>query len=74
VGGIAGGASSVARHSMPRSRLVVADWLESMMVVVTPLGTLLTALLFPTLDAHVIDLLRSLAPDDWDRQTIEGHD
>ena len=39
------------------------------MADVTP-GPLLTAHLFPTLDAHLIDLLRSLAPDDWERQTI----
>jgi uncharacterized protein (TIGR03083 family) len=40
------------------------------MADVTPLGPLLTAHLFPALDAHLIDLLRSLAPDDWERQTI----
>ena len=40
------------------------------MADVTPLGPLLTAHLFPTLDARLIDLLRSLAPDDWERQTI----
>jgi len=39
------------------------------MAVVTP-GPLLTAHLFPALDAHLIDLLRSLTPDDWERQTI----
>jgi uncharacterized protein (TIGR03083 family) len=37
---------------------------------VTPPGPLLTAHLFPTLDGQLIDLLRSLAPDDWERQTI----
>ena len=40
------------------------------MVDVTPPGPLLTAHLFPTLDAQLIDLLRSLAPDDWERPTI----
>lgn len=40
------------------------------MADVTPPGPLLTAHLFPTLDAQLIDLLRSLAPDDWERQTI----
>jgi uncharacterized protein (TIGR03083 family) len=40
------------------------------MADVTPLGPLLTAHLFPTLDARLIDLLRSLAADDWQRQTI----
>ena len=40
------------------------------MADVTPLGPLLTAHLFPTLDARLIDLLRSLTPDDWQRQTI----
>jgi uncharacterized protein (TIGR03083 family) len=40
------------------------------MADVTPPGPLLTAHLFPTLDAHLIDLLRSLTPDDWERQTI----
>jgi uncharacterized protein (TIGR03083 family) len=37
---------------------------------VTPPGPLLTAHLFPTLDGQLIDLLRSLASVDWDRQTI----
>jgi uncharacterized protein (TIGR03083 family) len=40
------------------------------MADVTPPGPILTAHLFPTLDAHLIALLRSLAPDDWGRQTI----
>ena len=44
--------------------------LESSMADVTPLGPLLTAHLFPTLDARLIDLLRSLTPDDWERQTV----
>jgi uncharacterized protein (TIGR03083 family) len=37
---------------------------------VTPPGPLLTAHLFPKLDGQLIDLLRSLAPEDWERQTI----
>ena len=40
------------------------------MADVTPLGPLLTAHLFPTLDARLIDLLRSLTHEDWERQTI----
>jgi uncharacterized protein (TIGR03083 family) len=40
------------------------------MADVTPPGPLLTAHLFPTLDARLIDLLRSLTPEDWERQTI----
>jgi uncharacterized protein (TIGR03083 family) len=40
------------------------------MADVTPPGPLLTAHLFPRLDAHLIDLLRSLVPDDWERPTI----
>src|SRR5262245_9631639 len=40
------------------------------MAEVTPPGPLLTAHLFPALDARLIDLLRSLTPDDWERQTI----
>ena len=40
------------------------------MADVAPVAPLLTAHLFPTLDAHLIDLLRSLAPDDWERQTV----
>jgi uncharacterized protein (TIGR03083 family) len=40
------------------------------MADVTPLGPLLTAHLFPTLDARLIDLLSSLTPDEWERQTI----
>lgn len=35
-----------------------------------PLAPLLVAHLFPTLDARLIDLLRSLTLDEWDRQTI----
>src|SRR5688572_8588165 len=40
------------------------------MADVTAPGPLFTAHLFPTLDAQLIDLLRSLAPDDWERQTV----
>jgi uncharacterized protein (TIGR03083 family) len=40
------------------------------MAHIRPAAPLLTAHLFPLLDARLIDLLRSLAPDDWDRQTI----
>src|SRR5829696_8926860 len=40
------------------------------MADVTPLGPLLTAHLFPTLDARLIALLRSLTGDDWERPTI----
>jgi len=40
------------------------------MTDVTPLGPVIAAHLFPTLDARLIDLLRSLTPDDWERQTI----
>jgi len=40
------------------------------MADVTVPGPLLTAHLFPTLDARLIGLLRSLAPDDWERQTV----
>jgi uncharacterized protein (TIGR03083 family) len=40
------------------------------MAHVAAAAPLLTAHLFPALDAQLIDLLRSLAPDDWERQTI----
>src|SRR5262245_53885765 len=40
------------------------------MAAVTPPGPLLTAHLFPALDAQLIELLRSLTPADWERQTI----
>jgi uncharacterized protein (TIGR03083 family) len=40
------------------------------MADVSPPKPLLTAHLFPTLDAQLISLLRSLMPDDWERQTI----
>jgi uncharacterized protein (TIGR03083 family) len=33
-------------------------------------GPLLTAHLFPVLEGHLIDLLRSLAPEDWEKQTV----
>jgi uncharacterized protein (TIGR03083 family) len=36
----------------------------------TPLEPLITAHLFPTLDGRLIELLRSLKPDDWERPTI----
>ena len=37
---------------------------------VRPPGPLLTAHLFPALDGQLIDLLRSLAAEDWERQTV----
>ena len=37
---------------------------------VTPLGPLYTAHLFPSLDAHLVDLLRALTPEDWERPTV----
>ena len=40
------------------------------MAAVTPPRPILTAHLFPGLDDHLIDLLRSLTPGDWERQTI----
>jgi uncharacterized protein (TIGR03083 family) len=40
------------------------------MAAVTPLGPLMTAHLFRTLDGRLIELLRSLTPDEWERQTI----
>jgi uncharacterized protein (TIGR03083 family) len=36
----------------------------------TPLGPILTAHLFPALDARLIALLRALSPEDWARRTI----
>jgi uncharacterized protein (TIGR03083 family) len=36
----------------------------------TPLGPILTAHLFPALDARLIELLRALTPEDWARRTI----
>ncbi len=35
-----------------------------------PLGPILTAHLFPKVEALLIDLLRSLSDDDWERQTV----
>jgi uncharacterized protein (TIGR03083 family) len=35
-----------------------------------PLQPIFTAHLFPDLEARLIELLRSLAPDDWEKQTI----
>jgi uncharacterized protein (TIGR03083 family) len=40
------------------------------LAAITPLGPLITAHLFPTLDARLIDLLRSLTAEDWERPTI----
>jgi uncharacterized protein (TIGR03083 family) len=37
---------------------------------IEPLKPILTAHLFPKLDGMLIELLRSLAPDDWERQTV----
>lgn len=34
------------------------------------LGPIFTAHLFPDLEARLIDLLRSLAPEDWEKQTL----
>jgi uncharacterized protein (TIGR03083 family) len=36
----------------------------------TPPGPIITAHLFPVLDTQLVDLLRSLSPGDWERQTI----
>lgn len=35
-----------------------------------PLPPIFTAHLFPKLEGMLIELLRSLAPDDWERQTV----
>jgi hypothetical protein len=35
-----------------------------------PLGPVFTAHLFPKLEAKLIELLRSFAPEDWDKQTL----
>src|SRR5579863_8068167 len=35
-----------------------------------PLGPIFTAHLFPGLEAKLIELLRSLTPEDWERQTL----
>src|ERR1700675_438054 len=37
---------------------------------IAPLKPILTAQLFPKLDGMLIELLRSLAPEDWDKQTV----
>src|SRR5260370_33637661 len=37
---------------------------------VEPLPPILTAHLFPKLDGMLVELLRSLAPDDWEKQTV----
>jgi len=37
---------------------------------IEPLKPILTAHLFPKLDAMLIELLRSLAPEDWEKQTV----
>ncbi len=37
---------------------------------IEPLKPVLTAHLFPKLDGMLIDLLRSLAPEDWEKQTV----
>jgi uncharacterized protein (TIGR03083 family) len=44
--------------------------MKSTMADVAPPGPIFTAHLFPTLDTRLIDLLSSLAPDDWERQTV----
>src|ERR1700681_2360810 len=37
---------------------------------IEPLKPMLTAHLFPKLDGMLIELLRSLAPEDWEKQTV----
>jgi uncharacterized protein (TIGR03083 family) len=37
---------------------------------IVPLKPILTAHLFPKLDGMLIELLRSLAPEDWEKQTV----
>src|SRR2546427_1815595 len=38
--------------------------------LIEPLKPILTAHLFPKLDGMLIELLRSLAPEDWEKQTV----
>jgi len=37
---------------------------------IEPLKPILTAHLFPKLDGMLVELLRSLAPEDWEKQTV----
>ena len=37
---------------------------------IEPLKPILTAHLFPKLDGMLIELLRSLAPEDWEKPTV----
>src|SRR5713226_354634 len=37
---------------------------------IEPLKPIFTAHLFPKLDGMLLELLRSLAPEDWERQTV----
>lgn len=43
---------------------------SSMKTAIEPLPPILTAHLFPKLDGLLLDLLRSLAPEDWEKQTV----
>src|SRR5438128_12451126 len=42
----------------------------SLKTKLNPLPPILTAHLFPKLDGMLMELLRSLAPEDWERQTV----
>src|SRR5882762_2966463 len=42
----------------------------SMKIAIKPLPPILTAHLFSKLDGLLLDLLRSLAPEDWEKQTV----
>src|SRR5690348_9137597 len=37
-----------------------------------PLKPILTAHLFPKVDGLLLELLRSLSPEDWEKQTVSG--
>ena len=43
---------------------------SSMKTAIKPLPPILTAHLFSKLDGLLLDLLRSLAPEDWEKQTV----
>jgi uncharacterized protein (TIGR03083 family) len=57
-------------HFGIRNVRILSTLVRPMNEEIEPLKPILTADLFPKLDGMLLDLLRSLAPEDWEKQTV----
>src|SRR5271154_3721650 len=59
-------------HLETKNRMSFAgtNYRTTMETKIEPLPPIFTAQLFPKLEAKLIELLRSLAPEDWEKQTL----